>query len=347
MSRRTEFFGSAVSDVESVLTIIAGILARPRAERDRARLGEALRDLEAMRPRLTRAVRAAEIEAEGSRAVAQEIGGTLRTLRATLKRWDQMVGRLTTNLGSEPIALLPPRPRNAPVSVQVGILGRAFQALAVQRGEGVAQAAVSDADGLYPDLPSDPARFTAQLHAAWRLLAARGRTPTARFLDVGCGSGSKLLIAACMFPEVHGIERDPGYLALARPLDDGARIRVIEGDAREFPDYAAYDVVHAYQPMRDEKLLALETWMIAHVRPGTVLVAPYDGFRDRAAGYGASEVAGGVYLCGTAMREAEAWATSAQDVGLDIPDPALLTPQGADGLWADVALRNRAEGFGA
>lgn len=69
---------------------------------------------------------------------------------------------------------------------------------------------------------------------------------SARWLDVGCGTGalSETILAQTSPTEVHGIDPSEGYLALAREQVRDPRVRFEVGDGRQLPvASAAYDVV--------------------------------------------------------------------------------------------------------
>ena len=70
--------------------------------------------------------------------------------------------------------------------------------------------------------------------------------PSARWLDVGCGTGalSQTILAQAAPAAVHGIDPSEGYLALAREQVRDPRVHFEVGDARQLPvPTAAYDVV--------------------------------------------------------------------------------------------------------
>lgn len=118
----------------------------------------------------------------------------------------------------------------------------------------------------YPYMPLPLVDFLAGLEAA--RAAAKGR----RYLEVGCGIGTKLAIAALLGLDAHGIDWDERYVAIARHLCPEATIEV--ADARAY-EYGAFDVVYSYRPFVDEAAqIELERHLADSMRPGSVLFAP-------------------------------------------------------------------------
>ncbi len=102
--------------------------------------------------------------------------------------------------------------------------------------------------------------------------AASAMTAGRRFLDVGCGIGTKLALMAGLGWEVAGIDRHPPYIESALDLCPEAELTV--ADLRDTETFDA-DLVYMYRPgVSDETASALEAHVEARVRPGTVLFFP-------------------------------------------------------------------------
>ncbi len=69
-----------------------------------------------------------------------------------------------------------------------------------------------------------------------------------RFLEAGCGLGTKVLLAERIGYEASGVEIHPGYVATARQLVSPHQIH--EADLRTFDRYDQFDVIYSYTPMR-------------------------------------------------------------------------------------------------
>ncbi len=94
-----------------------------------------------------------------------------------------------------------------------------------------------------------------------------------RFLDIGCGIGSKLAIMKQLGFDVAGIERFGPYAETARTLMDG-QAEIVHANALDLDVFDA-DLVYMYRPMKsDEDEDRLEQHVRERVTAGTVLFFP-------------------------------------------------------------------------
>lgn len=118
--------------------------------------------------------------------------------------------------------------------------------------------------------------FLSKLHLARRLVAARDAGARTRFLDVGCGIGTKVVLAARYFSEADGLEFDAHLLRAGARLMERERpgtCRLLEADALTFGEYNRYDVIYLYRPFRDSaRQEALEERVAAQARVGAVII---------------------------------------------------------------------------
>jgi hypothetical protein len=330
---------------------IAAELGRPAPARDAARVGAALAAMDALRPRLLRAVREAAARLDGAgqvpRARRERLRHRLREGKFQLARWEAMRSAVLEQLAGERRPLIPrPLARHDPLAAQLAVSDAAFLAMhAMANPNG--QAAEAKAHGCHPDIRMRPSRFLEYAHAAYRLLLAMRRPAPVRFLDVGCGGGGKVLLAAGFFDAADGLEYDPGYAEAAGALfaaTGAARCRAIRGDALTFEGYGGYDVVYFYEPMTDHaKLRAMEDRIVGQVRPGTVLIAPYQPFLLRSDALGCPQVARSVHVAGITAEAAAALEAEAERTGV-----AVARDGAGDrrlGSWAPVVAASRANGF--
>jgi SAM-dependent methyltransferase len=125
-------------------------------------------------------------------------------------------------------------------------------------------------------VPYPPKDFLVKMCAASRLHQAIRGKRASRFLDVGCGVGTKVFLAAHLFTHAVGLEIDPRLLRIARTLDETSlrNSSFIRGDALAYDDYARYDVLFLYRPFRDDdRQAALERRIAEQTRAGTIIVA--------------------------------------------------------------------------
>jgi len=346
------------ADLANLAATIAAELARPALARDAARVQAAMAGMDALRPRLLRAVRvlaalldgedaAAPRPSDGSLVRRQHLRQMRRDGRFQLGRWDAIRTCVLEQIPGDPRPLVPRRlPRHHPLAAQLAVSDAAFLAMHAMANPN-AQSAEAKAHGCYPDIRMPPSRFLELAHAAYRLVLARRGAGPFRFLDVGCGGGVKVLLAAGFFDAADGLEYDPGYAAAARDLfaaTAATRCRAIRGDALAFRDYGDYDVVYFFQPMSDrDNLRAMEDRIVPQVRPGTVLIAPYQAFLLRSDELGCPLVARSVHIAGVAPGEAAAMLDEAERIGT-----AVVRGRGGDarlGFWSPVVAASRANGF--
>jgi SAM-dependent methyltransferase len=266
-----------------------------------------------------------------------------KAARAALRAWPGVAAGTAEALAGRPVALFAESPPGTPARRLLTALSRGFEVLDAALAP-VDQDAAARAHGCFSDIRLRPITFLRHVHGARRVLAALGRTGEARFLDVGCGAGTKVVLAAAFFAHADGLELDPGYAAVAGRLlgtRHAPRTGLLAGDALAFDAYAGYDVIYFYQPMRDDtKLAALERRIALAAKPGTVLIAPYESFAQRAADLPVAPLAGWLWVAGYTRAAAEALRRAAERSGLALPDPGRPPPrEGLLGALAEALRR--------
>lgn len=227
-------------------------------------------------------------------------GRMLRELDQRLDQWDSVAAAVQDCLAGHEWPLVPPTLSRLDLGgAQGSLVSGAFTR--AHRAINPAEQDRASADrGAHADIPLDAARFVEAAHLAYRLRLATKTPRPWRFLDVGCGGGVKVALAAEFFDEAVGIEIDPGYAAAAgRSLAAmrAHRCRVEVADALTYGGYGGFDVIYFYQPMHAmTDLLALEERIIAQARDDVILIAPYPGFAMRAASLGCVPVDGTVFM---------------------------------------------------
>jgi SAM-dependent methyltransferase len=142
--------------------------------------------------------------------------------------------------------------------------------------------------GEYHFIPLDLNKFREQLERG-RMAAMmnRGRSKDPlKFIDVGCGIGTKVLAAQSLsdydYGTVHayGIEKEARYVGVARGLlsaafdgEEKAKERIILGNALRY-DYGSFDIIYFYRPLCNPELqLKLEERILSTSKKGTIILA--------------------------------------------------------------------------
>ncbi len=127
------------------------------------------------------------------------------------------------------------------------------------------QVDIGDADRFTAWMPSDVAQYLVLLIEA--IAEAPGKT----ILEVGCGPGTKMMLARDLFGlDATGFDRVPEYVQAAK--EHG--LNVAECDAFDFQAYGKFDIVFFNRPFRDRPVQRdLERLIYSKVRRGAVVIA--------------------------------------------------------------------------
>ena len=248
----------------------------------------------------------------------------LRDLRLRLRLWDRAMAAVAVCAAGHDWPLMPdPRPvldlGAAQDRLIAEVLTRATDAVNPQP-----QTAAAVDLGCFPDIPLNAARFLRNIHLAHRMLLARKQAGPVRFIDIGCGGGLKVVLAAQVFAVAEGLDYDAGYVAAANrnlAAMRAARCCAFLADGMIFAGYADYQVLYLYAPMYEPELLTLETIVAQAARPGAIVISPSHRFELRAEGLGLTRIHDAVYVKGIAAAEAVALATETRRMGPHIVSP--------------------------
>lgn len=299
------------ADVLALTTDLAAKIAVPATARDGAAIRTDWEQIVPYRPRLNSVYRHLRKFKPGARAALGRIEhdaqqATLRDIKALKRRlsiWDRMADMVARHAEppEEPINLFPPFSRRDPL---MGQLARALHQLANIHN----QTKTAHDHGCFADIPLPMHNFEELTRAAYRLLLVQGRTEGARFLDVGCGGGTKVFAATRFFQHSDGLEYDPVYAEAGRQT---MRIiapdcQIMQGDALQFDNYGTYDVIYFYRPLHiEEKLAEMERRILSQCRPGTVILAPYTDALGPREGFPAARITECVFVAGVSQAEAD------------------------------------------
>ncbi len=233
-------------------------------------------------------------------ARTEELNEFIRAVRTRVQYWARINDAVDDCAAGHEWPLVPARrPKLDLGAVQESVLTKVFTDAhaAANRTQQKAEAA---ALGCFPDIALGVGHFVQSAHLACRLLMARRQRRPFSFLDVGCGGGMKVALAAEFFDRAEGLDYDQGYVEVATAnfyAMRAGRCRAFHADGITFDGYADYDVIYFYRPMQDDDgLMALERQICAQCRPGTILIASYPGFQSRFGALGCQHVAADVYL---------------------------------------------------
>lgn len=202
--------------------------------------------------------------------------------------------------GALPLLPQPPAP-DTPEAVQLALQDRAWLRMHRHLCPATEADPIRD-NGQFADIPLPMAEFLRQLMLTRRIGVAQGKAAL-RFLDVGCGTGLKVMMAAEVLGHADGLEYQPDLARVAGRMlrRAGVASRVMAGDALGFDGYGRYDVIYFYRPIHQpDQMAMLEARIAAQAQAGALLIAPYAGFADHADALGCQRVAGFVYVKGVA-----------------------------------------------
>ncbi len=300
---------------------MAALLGRPVAER--AGLPALLADFGALHETAGHAIaqlrrmvgRVVQAEADAGETVA----GFTRAARTRHLTWGRIAQAVGDCLAGHEWPLLPAaRPKFDLGAVQESVVNKVFTDAHAAVNPASQDSAAGEL-GCFPDIALDADHFVWNAHLACRMLLAQKRSRPWSFLDVGCGGGMKVALAAEMFDRADGLDYDPGYVDAALrnfAAMKAGRCHAFQADGLTFDGYGDYDAVYFFQPMRDEDgLHALERRIVEQTRPGGLLLATYPGFLWRAAGLGCRQVMGNVYVKDMDEDAMEAWKAETRRMG--------------------------------
>jgi SAM-dependent methyltransferase len=128
-----------------------------------------------------------------------------------------------------------------------------------------AQTSSEITEGKYNFIPFPCGAFVDMLMEAFFVL---GQDRKKKFLDIGCGIGTKVILACSLF-DAYGIEYNPKDVEKAKLLGMN---RVGEADAMSFSKYGEFDFLYYYRPFHDFDLYEkFETMVHKNLKPGALL----------------------------------------------------------------------------
>ncbi len=166
------------------------------------------------------------------------------------------------------------------------------------RGAGHATRTERMKRGHFDFIPLHPQYFIQLMRTADKLVPTcknkEDRHKPISFLDVGCGIGTKVVLAegSLRYARCYGLEFDPAYVAVAKTLIPYRPDAIIQADALKYDGYGIFDIIYMYRPLCNRELQEkLEVWVCNQAKPGAVIVcaacgcaAERTGLLDRVSG---------------------------------------------------------------
>lgn len=130
-------------------------------------------------------------------------------------------------------------------------------------------------------------KFFSQISKVMQILSMLNKRNKARFIDVGCGIGTKVFLASTLFSEAHGIEIDDNYITTGLNIikhcspEYTSNLSLKKRDALQFSHYRDYDVIYIYRPFHNvEKQNELEEKITRGAQENTVIVGMLCNFHN-------------------------------------------------------------------
>ncbi|MEP4196384.1 MAG: hypothetical protein ABJL99_12195 [Aliishimia sp.] len=323
------------ADLLQLTTKLGKLIAAPASQRDTDAATVLWNDIKRLHAPLNsiyRRLRKSTRDSDKSDA-QREAQSEVRNLNRCLRIWDQMDDMIWRHITPEASELQMHR-THTKADETLSFLHAALHLLANPNSQD--QDAVDH--NCFADIPMGIQLFDLLLSAAYRLLLVQGRADKARFLDVGCGGGTKVLAASRVFPKCDGLEYDQGYAEAGKrtlQLTAPETGQVIHGDALTFDAYADYDVIYFYRPISDDDLLSqMQNRIIEQARLGTIILAPYTKFLEPRKDFPCARITGPVFVTGMSQEDADLWHQNAEHTDTDLIrrkrhmrfDPEFWTP---------------------
>jgi len=317
-------------------------LQEPASRRDAQHLADSWLEITRVRPQMNsigRVLRKIKKPVSsrmkiGDYQVQRQMYDLARGFKRRLRKWDEMERIVQRHLDPERKPLLP----QSPMTGDDALLTQLYVALH-RLANPRAQDTTAEQHGCFSDIALPIKSFDRLMSAAYRTSLAQNRQHAPRFLDVGCGGGTKVFAATRYFRQADGLEYDRGYADSARrtlQIIGASNSKIIHDDALNFDSYSDYDVIYFYRPLRDDALLQkMEQCIIRQARPGTILVAPHGSLLKPRPGIDCAQVEGPILVTGIGQSDADQLRHDAEATGTDILSRS--TDLGFDaGYWAPI-----------
>lgn len=269
----------------------------------------------------------------------------LEAVRSRLRGWRDCRSVIAAQLQTEP---------GKPVSAREGLVMDHVVSLFLDSMHRIANPSAEDQDvearehGCHRDIPYSMSAFSSMIGTAHRICLALKKQRPLRFLDVGCGGGTKVLAAATCFDLCDGLEYEKNVVVTGQQfiqILSPERCKLMQGDALEFSRYGDYDVIFFYKPLVDDnKMAEMEERIFAQAKPGTVLLSPLGLFADDPRSKNVHKLTGHIYITGKSEDEASEIIKIAGYIGPMVPGfKAAALPD--SGYWTTLLENSARSGY--
>ena len=340
MARRTNNFRSILRETEALATAISACadLLRPLPRhRDKEHLHATWSHLVSVR-RKTSALLKHHIrdDTRTDRAYTRFLNETW----AQLSHWGAIDSLLRRQIWATSTPLIAEKPAPSDPSVMDHVVNLSLAALhRLGNPNAERQSIKANERGMHRDIPYPMSSFTQMIGAAHRVCLAQRKPRPLRFLDVGCGGGTKLLAATTCFELCHGLEYENTTAKSAQELIEmfaPETCRVEHGDAFAYEHFGDYDVIYFYRPIADEDGMEnLEARILTQAQPGTIICAGGGLLYADLKVFQIQPIAHQVYVTGIGPGAAATLIKDAESMGTDVPGFNRRARRAAE-IWEDL-----------
>lgn len=245
-----------------------------------------------------------------------------KSARSIMKRqnmWSQIERLVKRHIAPKKVPLIY-QPDPNPYDPLLLLIDRAFHRLANSNDQSHSATDLN----CFADIVMPIQRYEILLTAANRVCTVLNRTEPQRFVDVGCGGGTRVFVASRYFPYADGFDYDMGYVEAGQQTMKAigaSHSEIFYANALTYDGYKDYDIIYFYRPLRDEVLLAeMQQHIIRTARPGTILIAPYDSVYSTHKEMNCAQIDGPIFMTGVTQDQADLIREDAELVSSQIID---------------------------
>lgn len=200
-----------------------------------------------------------------------------------------------------------------------GVIGRAFTMFPESRDQGHG---ADPTTKCYNNITHSIKLFLKKLKKAHKICGFFRPDIRPKFLDAGCGLGTKAFLARLNGFDAYGIDINPIYAEIAKAVVDGGtnsdpeyKNSVEVCNILEYANYGDFDCIYWYTPMWDqEKMHQFQSRVVSQLTRPTVLMPAFPHFQqDQKGVYPLANGPDGIFLAGVTFEEYQGWCDRKKD----------------------------------